>query len=431
MDWREATRGGGFWQYDGTRDAGESMPPHLPDHWYKKDVQLRIAGHGGSFAVAQELFSSHDVDVGSRHLLRSLADVEVPVTGTALDFGCGYGVLGIAWGMWQPAWTIHLVDRDSLAVEFSTANADRHGMAERMIARAGLDASGEPPTGWDMVLWNVPGKAGPTVLRALLKDVIDRISDSGLVALVIVNPLAELFDDEFASMSQIVLERRDVHAEHTVMHIRRTEGRTRHHGTTAFTAGAFDRSRRSFAWNETGWSMVPVVGLHEYDSLSFATQLAIEHLMELAAGAQSVLFVRPGQGHMPCALAQEHQPAHVILFDRDLLALEASRRALLGAGMSVSRIECVNRPDINRLEVGINVVVMMLEEGLRLPVLDARLHDLARMTGLESLVIAGSSAMVSRCTARARKLTGWRASAAVKRSGAATMHLRVRPGVNR
>ena len=46
--------------------------------------------------MAQELFSSHDVDTGSRALLKAL-DVDVlPETGHVIDYGRGYGVLGLA-----------------------------------------------------------------------------------------------------------------------------------------------------------------------------------------------------------------------------------------------------------------------------------------------------------------------------------------------
>jgi len=72
------------------------------ERWYKKQVDLVWRGQRLSLAVAQELFSSHDVDAGSKLLLRSLDPDQFPDAGRAIDFGCGYGVLGLAWQQAKP-----------------------------------------------------------------------------------------------------------------------------------------------------------------------------------------------------------------------------------------------------------------------------------------------------------------------------------------
>ena len=133
----------------------------IAERWYKKDVVLTWNARQSRFAVAQELFSSHDVDAGSRLLLRSLDLPSFPSEGHALDYGCGYGVLGLAFREQMPGWQVTLVDRDALAVGFSFWNADRPGMGDGSVrCRIGLGVDGGPANGWDLVLWNVPGKAG-------------------------------------------------------------------------------------------------------------------------------------------------------------------------------------------------------------------------------------------------------------------------------
>ncbi|MBA2759906.1 MAG: methyltransferase, partial [Chloroflexia bacterium] len=70
------------------------------------DIKKQVSLHWGALHleldVAQDLFSSHQVDRGSKMLLSSLESVALPEHGEAVDFGCGYGVLGIAWQAVHP-----------------------------------------------------------------------------------------------------------------------------------------------------------------------------------------------------------------------------------------------------------------------------------------------------------------------------------------
>src|SRR5690606_34785461 len=100
------------------------------------------------YAVAQELFSSHDVDAGGKLLLKSLDPGEFQASGLAVDFGCGYGVLGLAWKHAMPGWNVLLIDRDALAVEFSQWNAEAMGFSTPDVrARTGLGVDLVPPEG--------------------------------------------------------------------------------------------------------------------------------------------------------------------------------------------------------------------------------------------------------------------------------------------
>ena len=159
------------------------------DDWYKKQVTLRWGDLRFDLDVAQELFSSHEVDSGSLLLLRSLAHPQFPRDGRCLDYGCGYGILGIAWKASHPDWDVTLVDREALAVAFSAHNAQRLGYEVDCIG--GLDPLDREGSGYDLLLWNVPGKAGAPVLAELMADSLDALALGGLLALVVVHPLNE------------------------------------------------------------------------------------------------------------------------------------------------------------------------------------------------------------------------------------------------
>ncbi|HYH11195.1 MAG TPA: methyltransferase, partial [Thermomicrobiales bacterium] len=169
--------------------------PELP---IKKSVSLAWREHSITLDVAQELFSSHQVDRGSRMLLDSLDVDAFGVAGHAADFGCGYGVLGIAWQAVRPAWSMTYVDRDALAVAFTRHNLSNLDEGTYGPVRLVCDISlPYKEAGYDLVLWNVPGKAGREVIAGLLDVVVDALAAGGLLAVVVVHPLADLFTDAF------------------------------------------------------------------------------------------------------------------------------------------------------------------------------------------------------------------------------------------
>src|SRR5215211_6675384 len=98
------------------------------DVYYKKTIPFNFSKQRLRFRVSQDLFSSHDVDVGSRFLLRTLLtakDVGQPTS--ILDLGCGYGPIGLTLKGFHPDAVVHLTDRDALAVEYTRQNAVLNG----------------------------------------------------------------------------------------------------------------------------------------------------------------------------------------------------------------------------------------------------------------------------------------------------------------
>ena len=62
-----------------------------------KIVPFRFMGEDLRLALSHALFSSFDVDAGSKLLLKTLAQrVDLGTVGSVLDVGCGVGVLGLS-----------------------------------------------------------------------------------------------------------------------------------------------------------------------------------------------------------------------------------------------------------------------------------------------------------------------------------------------
>jgi 16S rRNA G1207 methylase RsmC len=395
------------------------------ERWHKKYVTLTWNTRQTSYAVAQELFSSHEVDAGSRHLLRSLDVTFLPEIGHAIDFGCGYGVLGLAVRDALPGWTIELVDRDALAVGFACWNAERLGFDDGSVrCTVGLGVDTAPQTGCELILWNVPGKAGESVLHLLTLDVANALADGGLAALVVVNPLADMIRGAFAQDSAIRIEVDSTYAEHTVIHARR-EGRVAPRGDP-FERGVFDRKTTEFGVDDFGYDITPVVGIPEFDTYSFATQLTFDLLRMVEDQCGSALVMGPGQGHVPLVVAHQFEPDRLVMVDRDQLAPRASARALVDAGPRLPRIEIVAAADLTDVPHAdpFSLVILMLEDQIRNEIHVARLTDLGSMVApAGTVIVGGTSSVVSLFLAFAAKAQGWKVRDRFKRSGASVARL--------
>lgn len=387
----------------------------------KKTVSFQWQDQRLSFDVAQALFSSHQVDRGSRLLLDSLDPGAFAVEGTAVDFGCGYGVLGIAWQAALPGWSMDYVDRDALAVAFTRHNAERLSDAARGRARFLCDISLMPPMGgYDLVLWNVPGKAGRPVIADLRSVALDALAPGGTLAAVIVHPLAALFTDDLNrdDVEPVHVERGK---EHTVVHLRRTGGDVDRRDP--FAEGTFDRPTEVFEAAGLEWMLTPVIGLPEYDSLDRATELAIRAMAELDRDVDRWLVVEPGVGHLAIAPFLRWPAARGVLAGRDALALRSSHRAV-GEVLSIATEPAWGLPAVE-IETPVDLAVVALPEQAQADELGALLDDLDRLVHpAGSAILHGRSTEIARIGAAARKRGVWRLGPVAKLRGSAAVTAR-------
>ena len=75
------------------------------DIYYKKTLKFRAWKQEFLFRVSQDLFSSFDIDKGTRLLLRTVLEAGYEYD-SVLDMGCGYGPLGLIVKKLRPLWPI-------------------------------------------------------------------------------------------------------------------------------------------------------------------------------------------------------------------------------------------------------------------------------------------------------------------------------------
>jgi 16S rRNA G1207 methylase RsmC len=318
---------------------------------YEKQLALTYHRRHLLFQVSQELFSSYQIDAGTRLLLKTagaLADSDQ--VNKVLDLGCGYGPLGLGFAAAKPHRQVHLVDRDALAVEFTSANA-RLNRLNNTVAYGSLGYDDVSDNDFDLLLSNIPGKIGRPAMESLILDARRILAPQGIAAIVVVPPLAGPVA-EILNRPDVELHLREEGPEHVVFHYRFLEtqnlqdldpGEMResfHHIRQlseggSIERGLYDREQMEVDYRGLKFPMQTVRGLPEFDKLNHATELllaALEKIKSSGRTVQHALVFNPGQGHAPVALWKELGPEYLTLADRDLLSLRASQRNLLANG---------------------------------------------------------------------------------------------------
>jgi 16S rRNA (guanine1207-N2)-methyltransferase len=386
------------------------MPPVNPqiDPYYKKTVMLELEGQPLRLAVSQELFSSHEVDRGSRLLIRSLlAHRPLPFT-RILDLGCGYGPIGLALKNTYPDCSLDMVDRDALAVGFAAQNARRNRFSN-VKTYGSLIYDDIVDTGFDLVASNIPGKGSFAFYRRWLLGARHYLAPRGVVAAVIVRPLATTVRDILARCPEAVIRLDEDHASHSVLYFDFQAGNSTppDDKDQAFISGIFDRSVTSIDIPGLRYEIQAVYGLAEFDSLSFPAVLAIDCLRDLPRGISRAICMNPGQGHLPIAAWRLTGVDSFELVDRDLLALRTSQANLVRNGFPAEGITVMHdlaSGPMRSESVAANLYIDFIRPREPAAATRARLTEGAvRLASGGYLVVAGTSTAITRAVAALRK----------------------------
>ncbi|MDR6170201.1 MULTISPECIES: methyltransferase [unclassified Curtobacterium] len=119
------------------------------------DLGMTLVAHGGVFAGTS-------LDQGTRVLLDAMDDA-VPGARTAVDLGCGNGVIATALARRRPGIRVIATDVSQIAVASTIATAEANGVADRVLV-VRSDAGDELDEGSaQLVLCNPPFHADTTV----------------------------------------------------------------------------------------------------------------------------------------------------------------------------------------------------------------------------------------------------------------------------
>ncbi len=344
------------------------------DPLVNKTVDFAYRGARLKFDLSHALFSSYDIDAGTRFLLKEIAsDPGIMGAKRLLDEGCGTGIIGVSLAASCPEMDVVMRDRDFRAVAFSARNAARNGLGARLFGLDGEELStcrtrnfakvkcltrvadppvaepgalGEPdPRGpYDAVVSNLPAKAGPKLLEHYFAFVRESLlNPGGTFAFVIVTPLAESAR-AWCSSAGFTVERTVSTKNHMVCvaraplisaHLRfASEARAPDVSPGASAAknwlSPYLRSHVTRTIANTNLAWEGVQGLPEFDKPSYATICALELSCKALAGllVRRALVIEPGVGIAALWARDMLGPEEIVLHSHDTLALIAASHNL-------------------------------------------------------------------------------------------------------
>ena len=156
----------------------------------KQDIVFsgRLAGNDFTFHSTWGLFSPKSIDEGTQLLAGYL---EVKPDAVCLDLGCGYGPLGLTLAKLAPKGQVHLVDKDFVAVEFATKNAQINHLANVQAYLSNGFAQVPADLKFDVIVSNVPAKIGTELLSIFLHDAHARLNPGGKLYVVTISGLKD------------------------------------------------------------------------------------------------------------------------------------------------------------------------------------------------------------------------------------------------
>jgi len=356
--------------------------------YVNKTVEFAFMGARLRLELSHALFSSFDVDSGTRLLLKAVArDPVLAGARRVLDAGCGTGVIGLAVAKAFPDTEVTLRDRDMLAVAFARRNRRLNGLAKRpMHIEPGLLGDGLEGGPFDYVLSNLPAKAGATVLEAFVSSCARRlVSPGGRLAFVIVHTLAPAArqwcaDAGFSAVREEATKGHCVFVCDARPASDNTDNSTieiaADAADTADEAGAADavmlpdaslyiRSDTKMALGAARFHVEGYQGLPEFDTVGYGSALAVAAAEKAAAGClvRDALFVESGIGLTALWACDRLGASRIVAASRDILSLSAVKGNLVRAGFGARGFEACSSLDLELLkDASFDLVVWALDE---------------------------------------------------------------------
>lgn len=372
------------------------------DVYFHKTLTFRAWKQSLQFRVSQELFSSHDIDIGTRFLLRSIVEADYDIPQRVLDPGCGYGPIGLTLKNMYRDSTVHMVDRDALAVAYSRQNAGLNGLEDGVDIYGSLGYDDVKRTDFDLIIANIPGKAGETVISYLLREAGNYLTPGGLVAIVVVAPLEETVAKILDSTPGVVVILKRKRSGHAVFHYRFSgESFLTRPNRNALERGVYHRKKAIIRLENLEYAAQTAYGLPEFDSLNYGSEMLVKMLNNMRnQDIHRAVAFNPGQGHVAVALWKLLRPEKITLVDRDLLALRYSRLNLALNDCPPERVSISHQVGIepqSKDKTDLIIGVLREEEGR-----DATLATFDQAVGQLSpggkIVMAAGSTAITRLT---------------------------------
>ncbi len=146
------------------------------------------------------VFSPKRIDPGTRLLIENL---DIPEKGTALDMGCGYGVIGIILAKINPALKVYLVDINKRAIELAKINAKINKVQDRVIVLQGNLYEPVRDKKFNLIASNPPISAGLKIVEKIVEEAKSHLVEKGIIEIVLrkgVNTISSLMEKTYGNV---------------------------------------------------------------------------------------------------------------------------------------------------------------------------------------------------------------------------------------
>jgi hypothetical protein len=306
------------------------------------------------------------------------------------------GVLGISIASYLKIHSVspfhvHCQDRDELARLVTLANAQQNNLTEDRLSAGAEPLLWTPPGNrWDLIISNLPAKAGIPVLKNFISTSLSLLTGTGRVGVVVVNPLAADLKAWITEANATILVEREGKGHRVFFFTPPTEehGATPPDGTSSSTLAArsteetekekddfykpYVRNRGTYQMEGIEYSLTSLHGVPGFDTPSKTAELATKVILKIAKEISS-LFPNPfifihetDQGHFAVWLLlylQNRGLKNPLLGigGRNILALEASRRNIVAQKV---HSELFNQPIVDP-ELSASALRSIIKEGGR------------------------------------------------------------------
>ena len=131
-----------------------------------------------SFFTDNGVFSKKGLDFGTRSLLESLPD---DISGDVLDFGCGYGPIGIYLKKRYNC-NVDMIDINDRSLDLARKNAIKNNVSVNIFKS---DIYENITKKYDYIITNPPIRVGKTILYKIVFDAKKYLKNGGKLYLVI------------------------------------------------------------------------------------------------------------------------------------------------------------------------------------------------------------------------------------------------------
>lgn len=297
-----------------------------------KRINFNFQGQKLLFDTSQELFSFAKVDDGTKELLNSLRKNPSINYRRILDFGCGYGIIGIFLKKIYPESEVLCSDRDSLAIDFAEHNAKLNEVKLQTITSLDYNHIYEK---FSLIVCNFPAKLEKEGLKYFISESSQHLDKNGELAIVVVKELAEELENIIAEYNaqreKIKISFKQQNADYLIYHLSFIE--------------KLEKINFSYMENELSlqiegniYPLLTTFALREWDTPHFTTDIIISLIKGLKY--KDVSLINPGQGYSALAATHHKSLDRTILCSRDLLQLKISAENLELNG--INKVELIN-----------------------------------------------------------------------------------------